>query len=210
MKAVDRLLQRWRISKARAYVTPGARVLDIGCADGQLFRLIPGVGEGVGIDPDLPSSASAIPNTVLVKGLFPQALPDHRPFDVITLLAVLEHVPPAGQKALAVECARHLKPGGYLIITVPCPFVDHILSVLRFLRLIHGMTLEQHYGYDPRQTPVLFAVEGMELIEARRFQFGLNNLFVFRKGAVSHDVTSIPGHAHLKESESRHRALATS
>jgi SAM-dependent methyltransferase len=183
MKAVDRLLQRWRIAKARPYVTPGARVLDIGCADGELFRRLAGVGEGVGIDPDLPSPSS-IPGVMLLKGLFPQALPDDRPFDVITLLAVLEHVPPDAQKALALECARYLKPGGHLVITVPSPFVDHILAMLHFCRLIHGMALEQHYGYDPRQTATLFAVGGLELIKARRFQLGLNNLFVFKKTAV--------------------------
>jgi SAM-dependent methyltransferase len=183
VKAIDRLLQRWRISKARPYATPGTRVLDIGCADGELFRLIPHIGEGVGLDPDLPTTAPRLPNAVLLKGLFPDALPDDRPFDVITLLAVLEHVPPDSQRTLAFECARFLKPGGHLVITVPSPAVDHILAVLRFLRLIHGMALEQHYGYDPRQTADLFAVGGLSLVKARRFQLGLNNQFVFQKTA---------------------------
>jgi 2-polyprenyl-3-methyl-5-hydroxy-6-metoxy-1,4-benzoquinol methylase len=184
MKAIDRLLQRWRISKARPYVPPGARLLDIGCADGELFRRIANVVEGIGLDPDLPEQMPPLANAVLLRGLFPEALPDRRPFDVITLLAVLEHVPPQAQPSLALECARHLKPGGHLIITVPSPFVDHILAVLRFLRLIHGMALEQHYGYDPRQTATLFAVGGLALICARRFQLGLNHLFVFRKTVV--------------------------
>jgi SAM-dependent methyltransferase len=183
MKPMDRLLQRWRIRKARPYIAPGSRVLDIGCADGELFRRIPNVADGVGVDPDLPPTTRPSPQAVLLRGFFPQALPDDRPFDVITLLAVLEHVPPEHQKPLALACARHLKPGGHLIITVPCPFVDKILVVLRFLRLIHGMALDQHYGYDPRQTAALFAVPGMELIKARGFQVGLNNLFVFRKTA---------------------------
>jgi SAM-dependent methyltransferase len=183
MKPMDRLLQWWRIRKALPYIAAGSRVLDIGCADGELFRCIPHVAEGVGVDPDLPSTTRPCPNAVLLRGLFPHALPDDLPFDVITLLAVLEHVPPDHQKALALACARHLKPGGHLIITVPSPFVDRILVVLRFLRLIHGMALEQHYGYDPGQTTTLFAVPGMELIKARGFQVGLNNLFVFRKTA---------------------------
>jgi SAM-dependent methyltransferase len=182
MKALDRLLQRWRISKARPYVAPGARLLDIGCADGEIFRRISSVGEGVGIDPDLPQATLKLPNAILLKGLFPDVLPDERPFDVITLLAVLEHVPPEAQHALAQACAGHLKQGGHLVITVPSPFVDHILKVLRFCRLIHGMALEQHYGYDPRQTATLFAVGGLELLRARRFQLGLNHLFVFKKG----------------------------
>jgi SAM-dependent methyltransferase len=185
MKAIDRLLQRWRISKARPYVFPGARVLDIGCADGELFRRIGNVGEGIGLDPDLPERTPPLANAVLLRGLFPEGLPDQRPFDVITLLAVLEHVPPKLQPVLAAECARYLKPGGHLIITVPSPFVDYILAALRFFRLIHGMALEQHYGYDPRQTASLFAVGGLALIRARRFQLGLNHFFVFKKRGCS-------------------------
>jgi SAM-dependent methyltransferase len=180
MTALDRLLQKWRIRKARPYVLPGARVLDIGCADGELFRRIPHIAEGVGVDPDLPASPAPVPNVVFRKGLFPDALPDERPFDVITLLAVLEHVPPACQEALAQDCARYLKPDGRLIITVPSPCVDRILSVLQFFRLVHGMALEQHHGYDPRQTPRLFAVRNLQLVETRTFQFGCNNLFVFQ------------------------------
>jgi SAM-dependent methyltransferase len=192
MKVLDQLLQKWRISKAQPYVTPGARVLDIGCANGELFRSIPEMGEGVGVDPDLPASAAPVPRATLVKGLFPQALPDHRPFDVISLLAVLEHVPPEAQKTLAVECARHLKPGGYLIITVPSPNADYVLAALRFLRLIHGMALDQHYGYDPSQTGDLFSVGDLVLVEASKFQFGLNNLFVFRKTAPACDAVATP------------------
>jgi SAM-dependent methyltransferase len=137
----------------------------------------------VGVDPDLPQETLKLPNAILLKGIFPDVLPDERPFDVITLLAVLEHVPPQAQKDLALACARYLKPAGHLIITVPSPLVDHILKVLRFCRLIHGMALEQHYGYDPRRTATLFAVGGLELVRARRFQLGLNHLFVFQKCA---------------------------
>ena len=45
------------------------------------------------------------------------------------------------------------------------------------------MALEQHYGFDPRETPTLFEVGGMELVKASRFQLELNNLFVFKKNA---------------------------
>ncbi len=45
------------------------------------------------------------------------------------------------------------------------------------------MSLEQHYGFDPRKTPAIFSVDGMVLVKARRFQFGFNNLFVFEKRA---------------------------
>jgi SAM-dependent methyltransferase len=181
MTLLDRLLQRWRIRKARPFIAPGSRVLDIGCAGGDLFRLIPEIADGVGLDPDLPASTFPSLQAVFIKGYFPEALPDDQPFDAITVLAVLEHLPQDQQSAFAVACARYLKPGGHLIITVPSPWVDFLLAILRGLWLVHGMALDQHYGYDPRQTTTLFTVPGLELVKATKFQAGLNNLFVFRK-----------------------------
>lgn len=183
MKPLDRFLQRWRIKKTRPYIASGSRVLDIGCADGELFRQFPEIGEGIGIDPDLPSTPPELSHAHLIRGLFPEALPDRRPFDVIILLAVVEHVAANQMTKLAADCAAYLKPGGHLIITVPSPHVDVILSVLRFFRLIHGMALEQHHGFNPQEVPGIFTANGLKLKVDQRFQFGLNNLFVFQRDA---------------------------
>lgn len=181
MTAVDRLLQRWRIAKVRPLIPPASRVLDIGCSNGELFQQCNSrIKEGVGIDPDLSESIS-VGKFRLLKGLFPQALEDARPFDVIAMLAVLEHVPSAQQNSLARDCSKFLKPGGILAITVPSPFVDRILASMKFLRLIDGMSLEQHYGYNPAETVSIFSVDGLIPKTIKKFQFGLNNLFVFKK-----------------------------
>jgi SAM-dependent methyltransferase len=179
MKAIDRMLQKWRIGQARPWLRAGMRVLDIGSADGALFRQCPDLADGVGIDPDV-TAPTQIGSNLLVPGLFPADLPDRRPFDAITMLAVLEHIPLEAQGVLARDCAEHLKPGGHLIITVPSPSVDHILSVLRGVRLIDGMSLEQHFGFDVATTRPTFEGGGLELVKEKRFQLGLNNLFVFR------------------------------
>jgi hypothetical protein len=49
------------------------------------------------------------------------------------------------------------------------------------VRLIDGMSLEQHHGFDPRQTRSVFEPCGLRLVRASRFQLGFNNLFVFQK-----------------------------
>ena len=181
MKALDRILQRWRIGKAVPYVEKGSRVLDVGCADGALFRqLSDRIAEGVGIDADLESKLS-MDNAELVPGPFPDALEPRRPFDVITMMAVLEHVPPERQTALARGCYEHLKPGGFLVITTPSPLVDHVLDALKLLRLIDGMSLDEHYGFEPRITPGIFTSHGFRVVESKKFQLGLNNLFVFQR-----------------------------
>ena len=181
MKTLDRLLQRWRIAKVKPYIPKGANVLDIGCADGALFKQFEShVSGGIGIDPCLQYSEH-IGSFRLIAGKFPDDLPDTRLFNVITMLAVLEHVKSEDQPSLAKHCAQLLAPEGYLIITVPSRIVDWILHVLKFLRVIDGMSLEQHYGFDVSTTPLLFSVDGLRLVKAEKFQLGLNNLFVFRK-----------------------------
>jgi len=183
MKALDHWLQRQRIAKAAPWIPHGARVLDIGCADGALFRQLGDrIRAGVGIDSDL-AQRSVHARYELIPGTFPEALAPREPFDAITLLAVLEHVPTHRQADLARACASHLAPGGRLVITAPGPLVDPILDVLKFLRIIDGIRLEEHHGFDPSDTPTIFGAHGFELLEASRFQLGLNHLFVFRRRA---------------------------
>ena len=94
---------------------------------------------------------------------------------------MLEHFPVAAQAALARGCHDWLKPGGVLIITVPSPQVDAVLAVLTRLRLVQGMSLEQHYGFKPSTTRAIFEPAGFDLMRQKRFQLGLNNLFVFER-----------------------------
>lgn len=184
MTSLDRFLQRWRFRKVRPYLRSTSRVLDIGSADGALYRYHPDVAAYVGIDPDASAPGPLAPRARVVRGLFPDAIAEEAPFHVIAMLAVLEHVPPEAQGPLAAACARHLAPGGVLVITVPSPVVDRILDVLASLRLIHGMAMEQHYGFDATRTPAIFSAPGLRLCVARRFQLGVNNLFVFEKPAA--------------------------
>jgi SAM-dependent methyltransferase len=181
MTYLDRLLQRWRVSKARPFIRPGARVLDIGCSDAALFHDVPGIGTYVGIDPELVASASD-PRATLVRGFFPAARPPGR-FDVVTCLAAFEHVPDDEHDAFARGCLEALEPGGHLVLTVPDPLVDRILDVLTALRLVDGIEIHQHHGFDVRRTPEIFERAGFERVAHRRFQLGLNNVFVFRRPA---------------------------
>jgi SAM-dependent methyltransferase len=181
MRRLDRVLQRWRIHQATRHIANDARVLDIGCADGALLRALGDrIRVGAGVDPDAVEGPVG-PRSRLFRGMFPAALPDSQSYDVICLLAVLEHVAEQEQRTLAADCANRLAPGGRVIATVPSPAVDHILNLLRALRLIDGMSLEQHYGFDPAQLPDRFAAAGLRLLSHRRFQFGLNHLFVFER-----------------------------
>ena len=179
MKAFDRWLQDQRIARAGACIRPGARVLDIGCADGLLFRRLQSrIQGGIGIDPDV-KQAVATGRYQLIPGRFPDDLPETAPFDVITMLAVLEHMPDAAHPRVAQRCAALLKPGGRLVITVPSPRVDRILELLKALRVSEPMSLEEHHHFDVRGVPELF--RPLRLLTATTFELGLNHLFVFER-----------------------------
>ncbi len=181
MKTLDLILQRWRIRKARRFIPRGGQVLDIGSADGALFKALEShIGGGLGIDPTLKEPVQ-VGKTRIVPGFFPKDMPEVAAFDAITMLAVLEHIPESEYGALRQGCLRFLKPGGRLIITVPSPLVDHILKVLKALRLIDGMSLEEHYGYQVEQTAGIFPPPSFRLLCRKHFQLGLNNLFVFER-----------------------------
>lgn len=181
MKLLDRVIQYWRIRVATPYLRSSLRLLDVGCGDGTLFRCLRGsVREGVGIDPSL-TEVLEIPRVELFSNRFPDGLPEMPPFDGIAMLAVFEHVPTEEQSHWVEACHGLLKPGGVTVLTVPSTRVDFILKVLRFLRLVDGIALEEHHGFKPEKTPELFEAGGFELKLHEKFQLRLNNLFVFKK-----------------------------
>src|SRR5215475_10332172 len=91
LKSFDYWLQTARIDAAAPFVPDGARVLDIGAADGVLFRRLGDrIAGGVGIDPDAPRTV--LGNVRLVPGKFPDDLDSGETFDVVTALAVVEHL----------------------------------------------------------------------------------------------------------------------
>ena len=181
MRPLDRLFQRLRFQAIRPHIESGVRLLDVGCGDGALFTYLRDrVREGFGIDPFLDRVVERGPYR-LFPGAFPDGVPEGMgPFDVITMLAMLEHVPAEAHPRLARACASLLAPGGLLIITVPSPVVDHLLHALKHLPFLYeGKSLEQHHGFDVSATPAIFS--SLTLVKATTFEFGLNHLFVFQK-----------------------------
>jgi SAM-dependent methyltransferase len=160
---------------------PDAKVLDVGCADGALFRQAPSVVKsGIGVDTDQPSEWPS-GSYEFRRGEFPTAIGASESFDAVVMLAVIEHVSSDLRKNWAAIVPNLLRSGGRLIITVPAPLVDRILGVGIRLRLLHGMDAEHHHGFDPRVIPQEFGDPPMRLLQASRFELGLNYLFVFER-----------------------------
>ncbi len=180
MKNIDCILQKWRMKVASKHIEKGAKVLDVGAWQGELFDLHPAIGDYWGIDP-LAMASSSSQKKKLIKADFPCADLPNSYFDVVTMLAVLEHIPYEKQANISDAIYSVLKPSGKLIITVPSSSVDYILSVLKLLGLISGMSLDQHYGFNIKEIDQAFQESRFALKHHSTFQLGLNNLYIFLK-----------------------------
>ncbi|MCC5479911.1 class I SAM-dependent methyltransferase [Streptomyces barringtoniae] len=121
------------------------RALDVGCGSGDLARLLAGRGErvlGVDADPEILRRAreltdAAAPVTYTLASA-PDGLPPG-PYDVVTCVAVLHHLPFA---ETLTRLRRELAPGGTLVV-VGCARaaspVDHALGLVALpLNLLTG------------------------------------------------------------------------
>jgi len=178
---MDRWIQKQRINRAIQYIPSESTVLDIGCFQGELFKHMgKRLGMGYGIDPLLPGTIENHRFT-LFKGHFPDTWKLKVKLNCVTMLAVLEHIPAEQHQRTVNRIFDALVPGGLVILTVPSNQADRLLSPLKRLGIIQGMSLEEHYGFKSADTKILFEKAGFRLIKHRSFQFGLNNLFVFMR-----------------------------
>ena len=184
MKLLDKFIRYWRVKVAlKNQPEIMENVFDIGCDDGYLLqKLSHTTKRHDGVDPRL-STGSISPKSEIKKGFFPVVIEEYQmrgTYDAIFALAVFEHFSEKDIQQSASVISRMLSPRGRLIITVPHPFVDKILDVLIFLHLIEGQALEEHHGFDPEELLTYFS-NSLRLIKRERFQFGLNNVFVFER-----------------------------
>src|SRR5438105_1176281 len=104
MRVLDRILQMWRQRVALPWVPRAARLLDIGCYQGEFLRLLgDNVHDSVGMDPYAPSLEFG--RYRLLSSRFNDILDfPNESFDCVTLLATLEHI--VAKRALCRECRR--------------------------------------------------------------------------------------------------------
>jgi SAM-dependent methyltransferase len=109
---------------AEKFTPRDAVILDYGCGRGDLMQpMIDGGRRVMGCDSS-PDSVRTVAERFAGKPNFlgafvtsEPARPD--PADVVTLVEVIEHLPPPAVPGLLGALASHLKPGGHVIITCP-------------------------------------------------------------------------------------------
>lgn len=183
---LEPILRKMRLKQVLPYLKqyPNCRLLDIGCGwEAKLLMSVESIiSTGVGVDFKAPSI-----NTNKIQTLsltLDKKLPfEDQSFDFITMLAVMEHL--ENDEAILKECARLLKPGGGLLITVPSWYAKPILEFLSFkLKLINPSEILDHKRYYNREDLIRITdkVNELQIKDHIYFQWRFNNrLFCQRK-----------------------------
>ena len=149
-----------RAVNAEKYMKPAERHLDIGCGDGYFLRRSK-CQERFGLD-------KLLGDEVIDKLDFPDSY-----FDYVTMLAVIEHL--SCPEGIFKEVARVLRTGGRFIVTTPRKSADLLIKV--YAKNI-DQEHESYFDYD-RMTKL--AETMFEIVDYRRFIFGLNQVFCLEK-----------------------------
>jgi len=182
---LEHLLASLRANKANSLIEPsqrGGTVIDIGCGSYPLFLTRTRFAHKIGFDREyLTSQPPGVASGISLRGYDIHAaspLPiESEAANVVTMLAVFEHIQVDVLPVLLTDIHRVLKPGGSLVMTTPSAAAE---PVLKFLTMIGGVSKTEieehtdHYSREKiravmRQTP--FDPESTEI---GLFQFGMN------------------------------------
>jgi len=152
---LERFLSYQRIKIAKQLIPLNAqngKILDLGCGSFPLFLNSLDFREKYGIDKCI---NIRLANTSLIEQNIEESpfLPfDSNFFDIVTLLAVTEHIAPDKLDMLISEIYRILKRKGVLIITSPRKWTGCILRMLAAMNLISREEIKEHKKlYTPQE-----------------------------------------------------------
>jgi len=179
---LESFLRAQRLKRVLPYIKSyeNCVLLDIGCGwEARLLREVePYIQQGIGVDFKAPNILTDKIQTI--SATLEESLPfNNETFDLITLLAVLEHLD--HPLSILKECARLLKPGGAILLTVPSKRAKPVLEFLAYrLGLVSADEIRDHKRYFNREDLfiLLGGVDSLSIKRHQYFQLGLNNHLV--------------------------------
>jgi SAM-dependent methyltransferase len=141
--------QRYKIAKKQIKsVRHRERILDIGCGSYPLFLTTVDFSEKYGMD-KMVQTNKLVQGVTLINCDFEneERLPFQNDFfDVVSALALFEHIEPASLVKIHREIHRILKTGGVYVMTTPAFWTDRLLRFLAKIRLISDVEIKDHKG----------------------------------------------------------------
>jgi SAM-dependent methyltransferase len=175
------MLARLRARKANALIDPAARagrILDIGCGSYPFFLAGTPFAEKHGVDRVIDDGQIADVHVLRRDVLDGEPLPyPDGHFDVVTMLAVFEHIPREHLGSVLDDAYRVLAPAGVLVMTTPSSVTGPILDVMARLRLVSHEEIDEHeasYSVDDVREILGSTPFPVSLQEFGRFELGMN------------------------------------
>ena len=149
---LEGFLSRQRGQMADRLIPPASRkgrLLDVGCGEHHRFLNSTEFANKYGLDRLAARNAHASGPDVVTRLDCDIETVDRLPFDdgyfdIVTMLAVFEHIEPQRLVHLMAEIKRVLKPEGLCILTTPAAWTDAVLRTLAALRLVDPVMIDEH------------------------------------------------------------------
>lgn len=187
---LEELLFRWRSRPIIKQIISHKKenILDLGCGYHayllrQLLKKFLEIKMAIGMDVSVDQCLNKVQNNLqlITADLNKPIELTNQTFDLVMCTAVLEHL--TNYHQLAAEIFRLLRPGGYLLLTTPSPWLKPILNFLAFrLKVIDRQEIIDHKHYFTKdELRSLFNKNGFSEVRVLQFQFGLNYYVICRK-----------------------------
>jgi 2-polyprenyl-3-methyl-5-hydroxy-6-metoxy-1,4-benzoquinol methylase len=150
------------------------RILDIGCGIYPYHLINTGFFEKHGVDKAIREQdyESLKEDNIFIRAFNigdRGSLPfEDEHFDVITMLAVLEHIEPLHVSRIISDVYRVIKTGGMLILSTPPPWTDRLLLIMAGLGLVSVTEIKDHKDtYQPEKIISLLQEAGFQREKVR-------------------------------------------
>lgn len=158
-KFLERFLQKYRFKKIIPYLK--GDVLDFGGNKGELRQFVSG-------------------NYWIVN--YDHSFLDNLKVDVITCLAVIEHISVDEVHQLFYRFYKILRKDGLILITTPTKIAHPVLKILALLGLLDKENIEEHKHYWSKDELFDLALKtGYKVIKYEKFQLIFNQLIILKK-----------------------------
>ncbi len=184
---LENYLSRKRAFEVDKYIENNFRqgkILDIGCGSFPFFLSNINFKEKVGIDKHV--EESSVDGISLKRMDFCGKSLDFsdESFNVVSMLALVEHIYINEAIDLFNEARRVLKKDGLLILTTPEKKADKILRIMARLNLVSKEEIDEHkQAYTKKELKKQLSEAGFEEenIRIKTFELGLNLIAVVKK-----------------------------
>lgn len=188
---LEPLLARLRTQRANRLIPADlrqGRILDIGCGSFPYFLSHTAFREKFAVDqlpmPKETADRNRIEFFELNLNRQPSLPFEDEYFEVVSLLAVVEHLDPDSMAILFRECYRVLKPDGMVVLSTPAAWSDGLLHIMAHLNLVSAEEIHEHaYAYTLPLIGWHFGQAGFAMSRVRfgYFEFMLNMWGTARK-----------------------------